>query len=104
MRTLKDSHVVITGGTGALGSAVVKALVEAGAHCHVPAIEQSVPADRFPDGKVSVTTNVDLSDEASVSAFYDKLPPLKAAVNIAGGFVWAPIADSPAKVLQQQIS
>ncbi|MFO1159431.1 MAG: SDR family NAD(P)-dependent oxidoreductase [Reyranellaceae bacterium] len=104
MPSLKDRHVVITGGTGALGVAVVKALVEAGAHCHVPAIEQSVPADRFPRERVSVTTNIDLSDEDAVSAFYAKLPPIHAAVNIAGGFVWAPIADSPAKVLQQQIS
>lgn len=104
MPVLKDSHVVITGGTGALGVAVVKALVEVGAHCHVPAIEQSVPADRFPGERVSVTTNIDLSDEDAVSEFYAKLPPLRAAVNIAGGFVWAPIADSPAKVLQQQIS
>ena len=32
------------------------------------------------------------------------LPPLHAVVNIAGGFAWAPIADSPAKVLQQQLS
>lgn len=104
MQSLKDCHVVITGGTGALGVAVVKALVDAGAHCHVPAIEQSVPADRFPPGNVSVTTGIDLSDEDAVSAFYAKLPPLKAAVNIAGGFVWAPIADSPAKVLQQQIA
>lgn len=104
MQSLKDCHVVITGGTGALGVAVVKALVEAGAHCHVPAIEQAVPADRFPPGKVSVTTGIDLTNEEAVSAFYAKLPPIKAAVNIAGGFVWAPIADSPAKVLQQQIS
>ena len=59
MRTLKDSHVVITGGTGALGSAVAKALVEAGAHCHVPAIETSVPADRFPkDGSRSPRTSI----------------------------------------------
>ncbi|MFO1084135.1 MAG: SDR family NAD(P)-dependent oxidoreductase [Reyranellaceae bacterium] len=104
MPSLKDCHVVVTGGTGALGVAVVKALVEAGAHCHVPAIEPSVPADRFPPGKVSVTTGVDLADEEAVSAFYAKLPPIKAAVNIAGGFAWAPIADSPAKVLQQQIA
>ena len=104
MRTLRDSHIVITGGTGALGSAVARALVEAGAHCHVPAIETSVPADRFPAGKVSVTTNIDLSDEASVAGFYARLPPLHAVVNIAGGFAWAPIADSPAKVVQQQMS
>ena len=104
MPTLKDGHVVITGGTGALGVAVVRALVEAGAECHVPAIETSVPADRFPTGKVSVTTHVDLSDEAAVAAFYAKLPPLAGVVNIAGGFAWAPITDSPLKVVQQQMS
>ena len=104
MRTLQDSHVVITGATGALGRAVAQALVDAGAHCHVPAIEISVPADRFPAGKVSVTTGIDLSDEAAVEGFYAKLPPLRGVVNIAGGFAWAPIADSPLKVLQQQLS
>jgi len=104
MRTLRDCHVVITGGTGALGSAVARALVESGAHCHVPAIETSVPADRFPKDGVSVTTHVDLSNEAAVDGFYAKLPPLHAVVNIAGGFAWAPIADSPAKVMQQQMS
>jgi NAD(P)-dependent dehydrogenase (short-subunit alcohol dehydrogenase family) len=104
MRTLKDCHVVITGGTGALGSAVAKALVEAGAHCHVPAIETSVPADRFPKDGVSVTTNIDLSNEGAVAGFFAGLPALHAVVNIAGGFAWAPIADSPAKVVQQQLS
>src|SRR5947209_15345513 len=104
MASLKDRHVVITGGTGALGVAVVKALVDAGAQCHIPAIETSVPADRFPKTGVSVTLNVDLSNEASVSSFYAKLPPLSGVVNIAGGFAWAPIADSPLKVYQQQMS
>ncbi|HEY6980282.1 SDR family NAD(P)-dependent oxidoreductase, partial [Reyranella sp.] len=104
MARLQDAHVVVTGGNGALGAAVVQALVEAGARCHVPAIEDAVPAGRFPAGKVSVATRVDLADEASVEAFYAKLPPLFAVVNIAGGFAWAPIADSPLKVLQQQLS
>lgn len=104
MPSLKDSHIVVTGGTGALGVAVVRALVDAGAHCHIPAIETEVPADRFPKERVSVTTKVDLSDEASVEAFYAKLPPLKGVVNIAGGFAWAPIADSGLKVFQQQMA
>jgi NAD(P)-dependent dehydrogenase (short-subunit alcohol dehydrogenase family) len=104
MTSLKDRHVVITGGTGALGVAVVKALVDAGAQCHIPAIETSVPADRFPSNGVSVTTHIDLADEAAVAAFYAKLPPLSGVVNIAGGFAWAPIADSPLKVYQQQMS
>jgi len=103
MSALKDRHVVITGGTGALGVAVVQALVDAGAYCHVPAIEKSVPADRFP-AAVSVTTNVDLSSEPAVAAYYDQLPLLSGVINIAGGFAWAPIADSSAQVLQQQLS
>lgn len=105
MQSLKDRHIVVTGGTGALGSAVVNAFIEAGATCHVPAIEATPPTGRFTDaGKVSVVPAIDLSDEASVEGFYGKLPPLHAVVNIAGGFAWAPIADSPLKVLQQQIS
>ena len=35
----RDRHIIVTGGTGALGSAVVNALVEAGAFCHVPYID-----------------------------------------------------------------
>jgi NAD(P)-dependent dehydrogenase (short-subunit alcohol dehydrogenase family) len=104
MRTLRDCHVVITGGTGALGTAVANALVEAGAHCHVPAIETTAPAGRFPKDGVSVTTGIDLSSENAVADFYARLPPLHAVINIAGGFAWAPIADSPAKVVQQQLS
>jgi NAD(P)-dependent dehydrogenase (short-subunit alcohol dehydrogenase family) len=104
MASLHDRHVVVTGGTGALGSAVVKALVEAGAHCHVPAIESTPPTGRLPKERVSVIGSVDLSDETSIAAFYAKLPPLKAVVNIAGGFAWAPIADSPAKVVHQQLA
>jgi NAD(P)-dependent dehydrogenase (short-subunit alcohol dehydrogenase family) len=105
MLSLKDRHVVVTGGTGALGGAVVRAFVEAGATCHIPAIEATPPTRNLPDSKlVSVTPSIDLGSEASVDGFYAKLPPLHAVVNIAGGFAWAPIADSPAKVLQQQLS
>jgi NAD(P)-dependent dehydrogenase (short-subunit alcohol dehydrogenase family) len=105
MQSLQDRHVVVTGGTGALGTAVVDAFVSAGAHCHVPAIEKVAPPVRLADpSRVSIATNVDLSDEASVAAFYGHLPGLHAVVNIAGGFAWAPIGDSTAQVLQQQLS
>jgi len=105
MQSLKDRHVVVTGGTGALGSAVVKAFIEAGATCHIPAIESTPPTGHLPDSKqIDVVPSIDLSSEASVDGFYARLPPLHAVVNIAGGFAYAPIADSPAKVLQQQLS
>ncbi len=40
-----DRHVVVTGGTGALGSAVVSMLVGAGAVCHIPYIDPPKPID-----------------------------------------------------------
>ena len=32
----RDRHVVVTGGTGALGSAKVLALIDSGDVCHLP--------------------------------------------------------------------
>jgi NAD(P)-dependent dehydrogenase (short-subunit alcohol dehydrogenase family) len=105
MQSLKDRHVVVTGGTGQLGAAVVRAFIEAGATCHIPAIESEPPTRNLPDSKqINIVPSIDLSNEASVDGFYARLPPLHAVVNIAGGFAYAPIADSPAKVLQQQLS
>ena len=43
----RDRHVVITGGTGALGTAVVSALLALGAICHVPYTDER-KAQRFP--------------------------------------------------------
>ncbi len=42
-----DLHVVVTGGTGALGRAVVAALIDAGATCHIP-YRREAEAERFP--------------------------------------------------------
>jgi len=42
----RERHVVVTGGTGALGQAVVSALIEGGAFCHVPFIH-APEAQRF---------------------------------------------------------
>ena len=43
----RDRHVIVTGGTGGVGSGVVGALVGAGATCHVPYIHEQEAA-RFP--------------------------------------------------------
>jgi NAD(P)-dependent dehydrogenase (short-subunit alcohol dehydrogenase family) len=68
-------NVVITGGGGALGRAVVEALSLAGATCHVP---------RHDD--------IDLTDEVAVTAYYQHLPPLWASVQVAGGYAGGPLA------------
>ena len=70
--SFRDRHVVVTGGTGALGTAVVGALLEAGATCHVPYRSED-EAQRFPHRahkSVSLTALGDLADEAAVNAFY----------------------------------
>ena len=46
MMDFHDRHIVVTGGAGALGTAVVSALLEAGAICHVPCFD-AAEAGRF---------------------------------------------------------
>jgi NAD(P)-dependent dehydrogenase (short-subunit alcohol dehydrogenase family) len=73
-----DRHVVITGGTGALGAAVVGALIEAGAVCHVPYISVA-EADRFSwrnHSKVKLVADIELTREAAVARLYDGVPQL----------------------------
>jgi NAD(P)-dependent dehydrogenase (short-subunit alcohol dehydrogenase family) len=92
------SHVVVTGGTGALGRAVIGALRAAGAVCHVPNL---VPAELvdFPyasDAGVQIARDVDVADEDAVRRFYQALPPLWASIHLAGGFAMAPVAETSA--------
>jgi NAD(P)-dependent dehydrogenase (short-subunit alcohol dehydrogenase family) len=88
------SHVVVTGGTGALGRVVIGALCAANAVCHVPNLIAS-ELDGFPFAAdtVHVVRGVDVADEAAVRRFYGALPPLWASVHLAGGFAMAPIGE-----------
>ena len=101
----RDRHVVVTGGTGALGTAVVGSLIAAGATCHVPYRSEG-EAQHFPhrDSKqVSLVALDDLSDEAAVNKFYGGLSKLWASIHIAGGFAFAPIEKSDKALLMGQI-
>jgi len=101
----RDRHVVVTGGTGALGTAVVGALIEAGAVCHVPYVH-SAAADRFAwrnHSKVKLVADVELTQEAAVARFYDGVPQLWASIQIAGGFAMAPVAKTTKSDLMHQI-
>ena len=90
------ANVVVTGGTGALGTAVVTRLRMAGAVCHVTnlvAAELAAYAHRN-DPAVHIHSGVDLADDAAVRDFYAALPPLWASVHLAGGFAMAPAAET----------
>ncbi len=92
MTGLADKHVVITGGTGQLGSAVVAKLLEAGAICHVPNSHAAAPG-HFPFAaheRVRLVHNIYLADSPAVDAFYRDVPELWASIHLAGGFAAAP--------------
>jgi NAD(P)-dependent dehydrogenase (short-subunit alcohol dehydrogenase family) len=101
----RDRHVVITGGTGALGTAVVAGLLGAGAFCHVPYIDAQ-EAQRFPfrgHDRVTLGEIATLSDEAAVAKLYGGVPALWASIHIAGGFATAPVAATDKAALLAQL-
>jgi NAD(P)-dependent dehydrogenase (short-subunit alcohol dehydrogenase family) len=104
MVAFSGAHVVVTGGTGALGTAVVAALRQAGAVCHVTNLV-AAELDTFAhknDPGVHVTSGIDLADEAAVTRFYASLPPLWGSIHVAGGFAMAPIAETTAADFEAQ--
>ena len=100
--------MVVTGGGGALGVAVVRELVSHGALVHVPAYsEGDAPALAGID-RVAIAPQVDLTDEAAVAAFYDGVTATGAqlwgSVHLAGGFVWGPIVDASVADLRRMLA
>lgn len=86
--------VVVTGGSGALGTAVVARLLEGGARVVIPVFKPE-ELKRFPytrHDRVKCIDGVDLTDESSVERFYAQAgaAPLWASIHIAGGFAMTP--------------
>jgi NAD(P)-dependent dehydrogenase (short-subunit alcohol dehydrogenase family) len=97
-------HVVVTGGTGALGSAVVGGLLAAGASCTVPYVHEA-EAQRFAhrdNANVKLIAVSDLADESAVAKLYAGLTPW-ASIHIAGGFAPGKVADTDKAALMTQI-
>ena len=97
---LEGRQVVITGGDGGLGRAVVEAFVLAGATCHLPTLAAAA-AEARPE--VRITGKVDLTDDGAVTAYFSGLPPLWASVHLAGGYAAKPIADTSRADLDRQL-
>ena len=104
MSDFSGKHVVVTGGTGALGSAVVRDLLGAGASCTVPYIIDA-EAQRFEHAgakSVRLIKVPDLADEASVAEVYEGITPW-ASIHIAGGFAMGKVAETDKATLMAQL-
>jgi len=101
----RNRHVVVTGGAGALGTAVVARLIEAGAVCHVPCLnEAEVARFRLRDHKqVAVTVSGSLTDEAAIEKLYGGVTPLWASIHTVGGFAASALRDTDLTTIRQQI-
>lgn len=87
---LQNQHVLVTGGFGTPGLAVVRAALAAGAR--VTAVDRAkAPAIDAPAG-AHLLGDVDLADAATAAATFDRIAAggggLDALVNVAGTFRW----------------
>lgn len=99
----RDRHVVVTGGTGALGKAVVNALIEAGAVCHVPYRSEQDAGASLGRPNVNLVQTGDLAEEAAVARVFEAAPRLWASIHVAGGFAFGALAQASASDLRAQI-
>ena len=91
---LQGKVIAITGAFGALGSAVVKAVLAEGGQ--VAAIDRAA-APRDPLGNAVLFGSVDLANAVNARTTMDvivgRMGRLDALVNIAGGFKWETVGD-----------
>jgi|SRR5437764_5476346 NAD(P)-dependent dehydrogenase (short-subunit alcohol dehydrogenase family) len=102
---LNNRHVIVTGGAGALGTALVARLIEAGAVCHVPCLNEAEAARfRLRDHKqVTVTITGSLAEEAAIEKLYRGMPSLWASIHTVGGFAAAPLRETDLATIRQQL-
>jgi len=95
MADLDGREAIVTGGTGALGTAVVGRLVSAGATVHVP-VFVAEELEGFPyrnHDAVKLHEGLDLGVENDVAKLYRAVPSLYASIHVAGGFDMGPITS-----------
>lgn len=111
--TLSGKSAIVTGGTGALGGAVVRALLEAGARVAVPFRKpgelEELRKTAAPGPQAALSgAMVDLTDEAGVAAAFQRFARdqggLDILVNAAGSFGGGkPAHQTPWSLWQQQL-
>lgn len=113
MAGLDGKVVMVTGGAGGLGGAVVRTLLGAGAAVAVPCRAENDLAslrarEGIGPGAPLEGARLDLTDEAAVAGYYGAVARrhggLDALVNLAGSFAGgAPVHETPWALWQQQL-
>ena len=101
MSDFAGRHVVITGGDGALGQAVVAAFADAGAVCRLP-LHGSGPLPSYRP-TVLPSYNVDLTNEGEVESYYAGIPSLFASIHLAGGYRAKPFVETSRTDMEQML-
>ena len=94
-------RIVVTGAAGALGTAVIAALAEQG-HDTV-----GVDIGETAGGPGTFVGGVDLTDEAAAKSAFERIAAdgaIDGLANIAGGFTWETVADSPLSSWQRMFA
>ena len=93
---LHGQNVLVTGGTGGLGPAVVDAFVQAGANVYVPS-RRAVPVG------ARAAPAADVAEEGDVLALFAALPPLWASIHVVGGFAMKPLVETTVADVHKQL-
>lgn len=105
-----NKHIVVTGGTGALGSAVTKKLLDYGVKVSIPCFKESELDDfEFKNHQnIWVQAGLDLTNETATKRFYEEAVEvhggLWASVNIAGGFAMGTVENSSKQDFMTQLN
>lgn len=101
-KPLKGCSIVVTGGTGALGAAVVQRLLDDGAQCHVTwRSEGELERFEHPAHHRVRMHRVDCTDEAAVRQMYADVEELWASVQVAGAFAMSAIEQTSLEQFRQ---
>jgi NAD(P)-dependent dehydrogenase (short-subunit alcohol dehydrogenase family) len=106
---MPDRTILVTGGTGALGSAVVSAFRDAGWRTAVTWVDPK-DLERVPEGDGLVLIEADLFDEQAVEhavaeAAGEESAPLRAVANLVGGYAGGSrIHETPVEEFERQFT
>ncbi|MCX4245671.1 3-oxoacyl-ACP reductase FabG [Paraliomyxa miuraensis] len=104
---MKDRHVLVTGGSGGLGTAVTALMLAKGAQVTVPVVDDRQVAhlrhDLGADADRVATPRADLRDEAEVQRVIDAMPRVDAALCLVGGFAMGPTDAFAVEDLRAQL-